>query len=248
MFYMLAKCMQFRVRDNRPSTYPKTVFSDWNGFFVKEIFDPIFCLYVKMAETYSSEQSCILMRCLIKRVSMSASVIPVERLVFNELEPKFNAMDLNTESLNQSVITLTSSLKTVFNYLVPHLKHELNSIQIGSFKILKKLMKKISEYYSLNEQNETCSDGMNVEDQKLSIFESLPCILSSVYYELNDLFADLKNHLEFNENILIASKTGDDLNEEEWDSNENEDEEIIVSTTVVINFSFILKKFFNLFV
>ena len=61
-----------------------------------------------------------------------------------------------------------------------------------------------------------------------------------MYYELNDLFADLKNHLEFNENILIASKTGDDL-DEELDSNENEDEEIIVSTTIVINFSYILK-------
>jgi hypothetical protein len=237
MFLMLAKCMQFRVRDNRPGIYPKSVFSDWNGFFTKEIFDPIFCLYVSMAENYSPENSHVLSRFLIKKVSMSAAVIPVERLVFNELEPKFNAMDLNNENLSQSVINLTSSLKTIFNYLVPHLKHELNSIQICSFKILKKLMKKVSEYYSINEQNENCSDGLSVEEEKLSILESLPFIVSSVYYELNDLFADLKNHLEFNENILITTSTGDDL-DDEWDFNEHEDEEFAIVSNL---------DFFNIF-
>ena len=82
----------------------------------------------------------------------------------------------------------------------------------------------MNEYYLTNEQSEIFNE--NTEENKLSILESLPFILSSVYYELNELFIDLKNHLEFNENILITLNSEDDL-DEEWDGGDEENEQVI---------------------
>jgi hypothetical protein len=176
----LIKCVQYRVRDDLNGLYPKSIFSDWNGFFSKEIFDPVLCLFVKYANKYSqiaSYTACLkidsLTKLLIKQLSQSVALIPFERLLFNELDAKFNVLDLDNLSVGGklSVINLTDPLKTVINHLVPLLKHQLKSIQICAYKVLRCLMKKMDNYYSIpdgkfgndnNEENNSVNKGDNL--------------------------------------------------------------------------------------
>ena len=225
LIHLLIKCMHFRVRDNMTHSYSKTIYSDWSVFFSKEIFDPILVLYVKTCENYSLDVDSVML-CAIKKLSIVASVIPMERLIFNELEPKFNVLDLDLELSGASldvkkpqrkVINLSDSLKTVINHLYPNLKHKISFIQLSSFKILKTIMQNISKYYQ-NDVNEEQTDASYM----ISIIESLPYVIRETFIELTHLFSDLKYILNFDENILITKTDSYELDANEHHSDDED--------------------------
>lgn len=155
MVNLLLKALRVRVRDNLSGTYPNEVYSEWNAFFSKEIYDPILCLYVQISNFYTSTHSMgldrqsnylfilslgatkiSLMNCLSKIVCQ----VPFERLIINDLEPKLNVLDEQNKPENLA-IHLTDKLKSVLNHLVPNLKHQMRSVQLSSYAILKIIMK-----------------------------------------------------------------------------------------------------------
>jgi hypothetical protein len=255
----LIKCIHYKVRDDMNGSYPKNIYSDWHGFFAKELLDPLLCLFVKYANSTASQTTTpetfynhnlkmnSLKRILIRKLSEVVSLIPFERLLFNELEAKFNVLDLEISNLNikttrTSVINLTDQLKTVINHLVPHLKHQLKSVQLCSYKILRCVMKKIDKYYSIYENLESSSNEIN-------IIESLPYIIRETLFQLTELFADLKNNIEFDQNILVGDHIGSDLrNEDDYeddlvdDSLFDEDDDDLEDQKIDNTKHFLLKK------
>lgn len=162
MLDLLVKCANYRLRDNRTGTYPQSVHADWNGFFSKEIFDPLLILYVKMSESYlvgeRADSSNYTSRLVVEKLGNVVSQISFERLQLNELEPKLNVLDFDMANLGldvsvkkSSVIFLNDKLKTVLNYLVPNLRHHQASIQLSSYKILRTLMNEMSRFYEIKE-------------------------------------------------------------------------------------------------
>lgn len=225
----LIKCIHYKVRDDMNGSYPKTVYSDWHGFFAKELLDPLLCLFVKYANSSVSQttsdtfythniQMDSLKRILIKKLSEVVALIPFERLLFNELEAKFNVLDLEISNLNvktskTNLINLTDQLKTVINHLVPHLKHQLKSVQLCSYKILRSLMKKMDKYYAVYENFESSGNEIN-------IIESLPYVIRETLFQLTELFADLKNNIEFDQNILVGENMSCGLtDQDDYDEN-----------------------------
>ena len=178
------------------------MYSDWNGFFAKEIFDPLLCIYVKLAEKYTNlAKTNVVTQCAIKKLSSAVSLVPMERLILNVLEPKFNVLDLDMGAASMSpnpkkqVIHLTDPLKSVINHLTPHLKHEIKSVQMGSFRILKTLMKNMSKYYRVE----------SGEEDSGSVIESLPYIMQETVNEVNGLFVDIKSTVEFGQSVLVSN-------------------------------------------
>jgi hypothetical protein len=211
-----------RVRDNLVGSYPKSVYSEFNVIFSKELFSPHLCLFVKLATFYSSEQSnsskssYITILSLkkskleiLQRLSQIVSKTPLERLIFNELEPNLNVMDADQKDECLS-IHLSDNLKTIVNHLVPHLKHQISSIQLCAYQVLKNLMVNMSNYYEIKnkkEEDEAIADEADDDTSKqiLNIFESLPFIIRQTYFELTSIFADLKTSVHFDQNILITT-------------------------------------------
>jgi hypothetical protein len=157
----LCRCMEYRVRDNRTSSYPASIHSDWNGFFSKEIFDPLLVLFAQLCERTSDENRSneLLLVTVLERLGNIVAQIPFERLQLNELEPRLNVLDLdlNVLGLNSAaasskklpVLTLTDAVKTLFNYFVPLLRHRLAFVQIASYRVLRAVMKEMSRFYDI---------------------------------------------------------------------------------------------------
>ena len=237
----MIRMIQVRVRDDLSGTYPKSVYDDWQGFFSKEIFDPLLCLFVRVADSYSNEYTnsskkisaylfnISLKAAAIRQVKMLCSIvsqIPFERLLLNELEPKFNVLDLSIDSpkQNQSAIHLNDKLKTVFNHLVPHLKNEMCSIQLCTYKVLSKIMQNICSYYEIK-STDTDSESAEEPTQQLNIFESLPHVIKDVLFELTSLFADL-NSIHFEQNILVTRLDDKEEEDETTEINKSIDQAI----------------------
>ncbi len=154
MLILVLNAIKIHVRNNIPGTYPKSVYTEWNAFFSKEIFDPALGLYVELAECYASLHSQLvgkqsnylliqsLKSCKIRLVGCLSQIVyqvPMERLLLNDLEMKLNVFD---DQADESLaIHLTDKLKTVINHLTPHLKHQMKSIQMSSYKVLKNIMR-----------------------------------------------------------------------------------------------------------
>ena len=226
--YKLIRSMQTRVKYNKPGTYLSSVYSDWMGFFAKEIFDPFLCLYVKSACFYSeyfddnrSKCSSYLNVLLIEsrkkaithKLCSIVSLVPIERLIFNDLEAKLNVFDLDFESLNlkSAAVKFSEPVKTVINHLVPYLKHQLSSVQLAAYKILRVLARNTSNYYVAavvegprDDLNDANYDEENNKLTKNSIFNSLPYVIRETLSELTVLFADVKNSIQFDQNILLT--------------------------------------------
>jgi len=151
--YLLVESLNLRVKEDLSGSYPKSIWTEWHQFFSKEIFDPILSIYVGLSSYYSglhelsrglqsnylfivslgSVKSRV-MTCLSRVVCQ----IPFERLVFNELEAKLNVLD---EMNKDSSIKLTANLKTVINHLTPNLKHQISSVQMSSYMVLRSIMR-----------------------------------------------------------------------------------------------------------
>lgn len=188
----LAKCLRVRVRDNKPACYPEEIYSDWNGFFSKEINDPLLDCFLELAEFYSNKSLKYSIQIALNKLGNVVSHISFERLAANDLEPRFNVLDLDLTQTKS--IALNDKLKTCLNYLIPNLKHQISSIQFNSYKILRTIMQSLSEYYN-TEQEE--------QENRANIIESLPHVIRQNLTELTDLFMDLKKTVPFEQCILV---------------------------------------------
>jgi len=134
---LLVDSLNLRVREDLSGCYPKSVWPEWHQFFSKEILDPILCVYVKLTSYYSalyevsrySQSSYLFVLSLgsiksrvVTGLSRVVCQVPFERLVFNELEA-------------------TKNLKTVINHLAPNLKHQMRSVQMSSYMVLRNIMR-----------------------------------------------------------------------------------------------------------
>lgn len=147
----LVRCIEYRVRDNRTSTYPKSVFSDWNGFFAKETYDQLLVYFVALAESAENstgDQNEEILNVLLEKLGNAVASIPFERLQLNALETRLNVLDLNLDT-KLPVIFLNDKLKTVINYLVPLLTSRLACVQWSSYRIMRTIMREINRFYEL---------------------------------------------------------------------------------------------------
>jgi hypothetical protein len=166
------KTIKYRVSVDSDDFYPKNIHSDWCGFFSKEVFDPLLQTYVRLAisnesssqlKPYLSNQSLKYETYLVlNQISVLISEITFDRLLLNQLEPKFNVLDMNLsvalgqKTVAQAAVKLPDSLKTLLNYLIPNLKHQDMSVQLSSYAILRTIMKEVNKYY---EQASSKSDS-----------------------------------------------------------------------------------------
>lgn len=218
MVDLLSRCMDYRVRDNRTSTYPRSIYSDWNGFFSKEIFDPLFVLYVAMCSGRDKVDYSV----VLERLCNVVAQISFERLELNELEPNLNVLDLDLDGaliLNSGggkktpVLFLNDRIKTVINYLVPNLRNELACVQMSSYRVLRTVMKEMSRFYEIREvktDEENEEDESQSQKSRLNIIKSLPYSLRTILADLTELFRDLKNSVPFDESILVSEDEYDD--------------------------------------
>jgi hypothetical protein len=183
----LIKSMESRIN------VPEKIINDWLDFFSREIFNPSLSIFIKTADQYKNSIGLKSFQIqYIKYLSSIVSKIPFECILFNDLEPNYNVLD-------ESEIYLPDKIKTIFNYIVPYLKHELKSIQLASYNILSKIMINI------------CNEFKSDTELDINIFQSLPYVVKNILFELNNLFSDLKESINFEQNILIY----DEFNAEE---------------------------------
>ena len=215
--------------------YPKSIFSDWCGFFSKEIFDPLLLIYVRLATANDSMQKSFP---YLANLTLSYEIIQVfdqlanliseitfDRLLLNQLEPKFNVLDLNLKPSNFGV-NLPESLKTVLNYLIPNLKHQIKSVQLSSYALLRVVMKEANKYFensskssetrsnteettvsatsNTNDSSDLSGFDENSDEKKQNLIESLPHVFRESLFELIELFSDIKNAIPFEESLLVT--------------------------------------------
>ncbi|RNA12496.1 E3 ubiquitin- ligase listerin [Brachionus plicatilis] len=151
--------------------------TDWREFFSKEILDPVLIIFTNLA------QSCELDftgNILLNTISNLMGEMSYDRLLNHELEPKFNVMDLD--------VSFSDKIKTIFNYFVPFLKYKIAPIQLGAYKVLRVFMLNIDSYFT--------------DENSTQIVESLPFVFKETFFQLTDLFSDLKKSFEFEHSIL----------------------------------------------
>ena len=206
LLFHYIKCMQINVEE-MSKFYPKNISSEWNGFFSKEIFDPLLVYYVKMANKLgekTDENLNYLELNAISKITATMSLIPAVRLSFNELEINLNAKDysvLNSSTL-KSAFNLNDKLQTIINTLYPLLNHPYRQIQMSSFLILDKLMVSLSDYYKINE---IVDEGMLAEDT--DILKLLPNVIQESLFSNVKLISRMKNEFNFEESLVEDLET-----------------------------------------
>ena len=215
LLFHYIKCMQINIEE-MSKFYPKNLSSEWNGFFSKEIFDPLLVFYVKVAnflvEKKENNKAYLSFQELnaLSKLSATISLIPVVRLNFNELEINLNAKDhaiLNNSTL-KSAFNLNDKLQTIVNTLYPLLSHPYRQIQMSSFLILDKLMVNLSDYYKISEADEaTNSDDTN-------ILKLLPNVIQESLFSNVKMISKMKNEFDFEESLVeeLEAELGNNKN------------------------------------
>ena len=63
----LTNCLKYCVQEN--TKYPQQIYSDWSGFFSKEIMDPVLVVFVKVAEFFDTNKLDYVNRVLGNKIS-----------------------------------------------------------------------------------------------------------------------------------------------------------------------------------
>jgi hypothetical protein len=198
----LVKCINTFVRDDLENKYPNQIFTEWTGLFSKEIFDPLLSIFLSYSKCFTNfEVINQQQNAFITSLSCVVSLLPYERVLFNDLPLNFSVLD----SLDG--INLTDCQRSMINHFVPYLCHPLRCVQLASYKITSLIMKKVYSYYKDDNDNE----------DKLNIFQSLPFVVQQTFKDLSKLFADLKDIVSFEENILVIEDNSDSDSENEID-------------------------------
>lgn len=146
-------------------TNNKNVYSEWSGFFEKEIFDKLLLHYVNLVEQKKSDNELVVLRNLVlESLGSAVTQISFERLQNNKLEVRLNVLDVDLEVISLSptgtkkipVISLNDKLISVINIFVPMLRDELACVQWNAYRILRTVMNEVNRFY----QDQPMNDSM----------------------------------------------------------------------------------------
>ena len=172
--HKIAEYLNYKIIDGQIRT-------DWIEFFSKEIMDPVLVVFINSTQLSNQTNTGNI---LLNKISNLIEDISFDRILDNQLEPRFNVMDLD--------VSFNEKIKTIFNHVTPSLRHKLAPIQLGAYKLLKVIMLNIDNHFG--------------EDSSDQIIESLPFVFKEAFFQLNDLFSDLKKTFEFEHSILSNDK------------------------------------------
>lgn len=142
----------------------KNVYSEWSGFFEKEIFDKLLLNYVNLVEQKKSDDDLVVLQNLvIESLGNAVAQISFERLHANQLEVRLNVLDIDLEGISLSptgtkkipVISLNDKLVSVINIFVPMLRDELACVQWNAYRILRTVMNEVNRFYQDQPMNDS---------------------------------------------------------------------------------------------